>query len=243
MANTEKSYADRLARGNSLKDAVSAFAPAFAPTDPNIGPDAFASYLSGIEAANDALNDAETAWRLKADARREAAAGIADVSLRVKDHVGANKVWEPCLATVTKAVNAVRGYAPSSGKSNVAPAAADAPPPKPAPKGSKTQTGYSDLAKNFDKVIKAVSKISGYTAAANSGLTLAALSAQLDAFRTLNANVSDLEVDLEMAQITRSDYYDGENGLKDKMKAIKKAVRSQYGTSSPQWQAVKGIEV
>ena len=46
-----------------------------------------------------------------------------------------------------------------------------------------------------------------------------------------------------MKQKARLEAYDGEAGLRAKMKAIKEAVRSRYGSSSAEFQQVKGIKV
>ena len=44
-----------------------------------------------------------------------------------------------------------------------------------------------------------------------------------------------------MMQKARLDAHNGSGGLRDKMKAVKEAVRSQYGSGSAEFQHVKGI--
>jgi hypothetical protein len=83
--------------------------------------------------------------------------------------------------------------------------------------------------------------VTGYAATVGSGLMITELTAQDAAFTLLNDNVSEAEETLAEAQRIRKDFYDGENGLKEKMKSIKKAVRSQYGSASTQYAAVVGI--
>jgi hypothetical protein len=70
--------------------------------------------------------------------------------------------------------------------------------------------------------------------------SLAALSTQLDG---LNQLVAGKEQALAAIRNPRREGYDGEDGLSAKMKAIKEAVKSQYGSASPEFQQVKGIRV
>ena len=79
--------------------------------------------------------------------------------------------------------------------------------------------------------------------ASGSGLTIAELTAQDTAYAALHTAATTAEAELDEAQRQRGEYYDGENGLHDKMVAIKKAVRSQYGAGSTEYAAVKGIKV
>ena len=44
MTPSERSFADRHQRGQSMHDAVDGFDPAFDPQDPNLAPSAFQSY-------------------------------------------------------------------------------------------------------------------------------------------------------------------------------------------------------
>ena len=90
-------------------------------------------------------------------------------------------------------------------------------------------------------MIKAVAKITGYTATVGSGLVLTELTAQETAYNALNSAVLDAESTLDEAQTTRTNFFDGEGGLKEKMKSIKKAVSGQYGRGSDQAASVKGI--
>ena len=240
MSNSENSFADRLSRARAMKAALSEFTPAFVPADANLAAGAFESYLNGVEGANDAVADAEVLFTGAADARRDAAEAMQDKALRVKDHVGANVTWKKYLSAVEEAAKLVRGTRRSPRPKPAPPGAV--PPPKPR-QGALSQTGFADIASNFGKLLAAVKKVTGYTAAAASGLTIAELTAQDTAYAALNATATTAEAELDEAQRQRGEYYDGENGLHDKMVAIKKAVRSQYGAGSTEYAAVKVIKV
>ena len=238
-ANTEKSFADRLGRARSMQTKIAGFSPVFAPVDPNIGPSAFESYCNGCEAANTAVSEAESVYTTVTGARSAAADALKAIAGRVQDHVEGVAAWKKYLKSITDASRAVRGVSTASKK-----AAAPAPggaPVKRARSGGKSQQGYADIAKHFSKLVKAVAKITGYTAPDNTGLKLMELSASEVAYLQLNSEVQDAESTLESAQAARSNYYDGEGGLKEKMKAIKKAASGQYGRGSDQAKSVSSI--
>jgi hypothetical protein len=69
---------------------------------------------------------------------------------------------------------------------------------------------------------------------------LSALATQLDG---LNQLVAGKEQAFAAARAPRTAAYDGENGLKEKMLAIKESTRSQCGPQSPQFLQVKSIRV
>ena len=225
-----------------MHDSIDGFTPAFVPLDPNLAPGAFQSYLNAVESQNDAVSDAEAVYSPLVESRLTAANAIKEKALRVKDYVNANVAWKKYVKAITAAADNVRGYSLPK-KALLPPASVVPPTPKKVGQGARSQQGFADLESLFGKLINQVEKITGYTAPALSGLTIAELKAQDAAFTLLNDDVSEAEADLSEAQRVRKDFYDGENGLKEKMKCIKKAVRSQYGNASPQYAAVSGIKL
>ena len=223
-----------------MRDATAGFNPLFNPKDPNLAPDAFQSYLNAIEEKNDVVSDAEAVLSPIVESRISAAIDIKDKALRVKDFVGSNIAWKKYFKSIAAAADAVRGYRIPKKPATPAPGTPPSPPKK-ARQGARSQQGYADLEKLFGKLITQVGKITGYTAPVDSGLQKTELEAQDAAFAALNNSISTAEADLVEAQRIRKDYYDGENGLKEKMKCIKLAVRSQYGINSTQYAAVKSI--
>ena len=238
-SNTDKSFPDRLERARSMQTKIAGFTPPFVPIDSNISPGAFESYCNGCEAANTAVSEAESDITTITGTRSAAAEAVQAIAGRVQDHVEGVVAWKKYLKSITDASRAVRGVSTPGKKA--APPAAGAPPAKRARSGSKSQQGYADIAKHFSKLAKAVGKITGYAAADNTGLKLTELTAQDLAYIKLNSDVQDAETALDTAQTARTNYYDGEGGLKEKMKAIKKAVSGQYGRGSDQSKAVSGI--
>ena len=237
--NTENSFADRLGRARLMQTKIADFVPLFAPVDPNITPAAFESYCNGCEQANTAVSDAEVDYTTTTGSRSAAAIALQALAGRVQDHVEGVAAWKKYHKSIVDASRAVRGVSTPSKK-----AAAPAPggaPVKRARAGGKSQQGYADIAKHFSKLVKAVGKIVGYSAPNGTGMKLAELQVSEDAYLQLNSDVQDAESTLETAQTARSNYYDGEGGLKEKMKAIKKAVSGQYGRGSDEATSVAGI--
>jgi len=102
---------------------------------------------------------------------------------------------------------------------------------------------FGDIKVLLDKLIAALGTVPGYDTSAPADISIAglqALSTQLDG---LNKLVAGREQALASARSPRKEGYDGENGLSEKMKAIKEATKSQYGSQSPQFLQVKGIRV
>jgi hypothetical protein len=212
MPNTERSYADRLLRGRTMQSHIEGFSPTFAPTDSNLAPVAFESYLNGCETANDEVSTAEVAVTDAANTRRSAADDIKDKALRVTEHVRANAAWKKWLPAVERASKLVRGVALPKRVVVETPEGEEPPPPAKVRMGAKSQLGFGDIEKNFGKLISAVQKITGYTAAAGSGLLVADLNTQRDAYSVLNQTCTDAETDLDDKQRERAGFFDGEGG-------------------------------
>jgi flagellin-like hook-associated protein FlgL len=242
MASSEQSFADRLGRARTLQSKIAGFTPTFTPTDPDLGAAAFDAYIGSVADLNSDVGAAASDAATLAGNRLEAAKELRDTALRLKDHVVANKLWKSFIKGVSKAADAVRGYRLPRKAAAVVPGAPPTPE-KPAGQGSRSQQGYADVENLFDRLVTEVKKVTGYTAGAGSGLTIAEITVQHEAFSQLNKQVSKAESDLGTLQTRREEAYTGEDGLKAKMKAIKKAVRAQYKPGSGQYADVKGILV
>lgn len=87
-------------------------------------------------------------------------------------------------------------------------------------------------------------KIPTYAAPAGSSLAVAELTALRDALHTQNQICNEAEVSLRMAVAERQNAFNNkEQGLSAKMKAIKKAVRSQYGNGSAESLAANAVKI
>lgn len=241
MPTSESSFADRLNRGNQLQILIAGFSPVFNPADSDLTAANFANFLAQIDTLNDTISAAEASLTLLIHDRVTATAEAREKARRIRDYVLSVVTWEKYHDTVTKAASKMLGYA-APGKKGEPPATPPGTPPKKTGSGAKTQRAFDDVERHFKKLIEAVKKITGYTAPALSGLTIAELEAQQTAYKNLNADVNTADSALGELQRDRLQLYDGENGLSDKMTAIKKAVGAQYGTKSTEAAAAKAIK-
>ena len=237
MPNTEQTFADRRARGVDLQTAVAGFSPTFAPVDPNLAAAAFLTFLNLLDAMNTDVGAMDGQYTTGAQQRTPMVVDIQDRVLRVHSYVKSNSAWAAFLATVKRYVDKIRGNTPKAPKS---PTPGETPGSPPAKNRNKGELGFGDIEDNFEKLIASLGSIPGYAPPA-AALSIASLTTLATDFATKNLAMSTLGNTLGMKQKARFDAYNGPGGLRDRMKAIKEAVRSQYGSNSPEYQQVKGI--
>ncbi len=59
---------------------------------------------------------------------------------------------------------------------------------------------------------------------------------------TFNTDLSDATIELDAARIARHGAYYGKDGLRDRMRDIRNAVRGQYGNKSPQYLQIRDLK-
>lgn len=248
MANAEQSHADRLNRGRTLHSTIAAFTPAFTPADSSLTAANFGLFLDSLETANTTVSTTSAEFGVKAGIRREKFNALQETALQIKDYVLSNKAWKRWHDMTSTAADKVRGQAVPRPKKSPPPVVVvpgqPAPPPPKAKQGAYTQQGFADIDLLFGKLLAVLGKITGYTATAGSGLTLTELQAQHTAYKTALDDANDVEPAYTEAVAARDALYnDKETGLNAKMKAIKKAVGSQYKRKSTQFGAANAIKL
>lgn len=234
MPNIEVSYADRLQRGRSMKSAVTGFVPPFAPPDAGLLPAAFDTFLDGLDALNTAVATAEADWKETATARTALVADIKARALRASARVKSNAAWKPQFPAVKAAAEALRGYRTPKPKIEPEPQVVR---PRTRQQGDQS---YADIKNLLDKLNAALGHVPGYDTGAPADLTIATLSALATQLDGLNQLVAGKEQALTAARVPR---WAGYESLKEKMKAIKEAAKSQYGSNSAAHTQVKAIKV
>lgn len=235
MANPETSYPDRLQRGREIHAATAGFAPAFAPADADLLPAAFGTFLDGLDGLNMAVADAVSDWADSTAARTDLVKEIKARALRALARVKSNSAWKMNLPAVKAAADKLRGYRTPPPK-----APEDGPPPRTRQKGDQS---YADIKGLLDKLVAALKKVPAYDTGAPADISLAGLAAAATQLDGLNQLVAGKEQALAAARAPRKAAYDDDNGLKEKMLAIKEATKSQYGSKSPEFLQIKGIRV
>jgi hypothetical protein len=243
---SEHSFADRIGRFVLLKEACEDMSPVFAPPDSDISVAAQAALIVTLNACCTNVADAETNLKEATDGRVEMVKGMKALTTRAVNRVASNRVWAGKLELVKKAADRVRGMKPPRPKLPAPPSDPEEPAPKKLDRGGE---GYRDVESHFHKFMAALGKCSGYDTGAPADITLTSLDVALTTLRETNDAVPGLEVSLRELQIERLRVFqskkplpDGSAPLRDRWARIKKAVKSQYGTDSAQYELVAPIK-
>jgi len=239
MAISERTFADRLGRGQQLQTAVAAFSPAFAPADASLGVTAFQTFVDGLDTLNTETGTSVTQYSTEVDVRGEMVKDVKARTLRVLSFVESNSAWAKYARGIKKLADKIRGNRP---RKPAAPAPGETPGSPTAKARNTGEQSFVEIAENFEQLVAAVAGISGYTPPA-AQITVANLTTLADDFSDKNKAMATLGRQVVLKQKDRLDGYAGPGGLSEKMIAIKKAVRAQYGSDSAEYNAVKGIKV
>ncbi len=237
MPNTERTFADRLQRARDVQAGIAVFSPAFAPTDTTLAPVAFLAFLDALDTQNVDTGVMVGAFSTAVAVRTEQVADIKDRAGRVLAYVKSNVAWKKFLPAVKGFVDKIRN---NRAKPPKPPTPAETPGSPTAVKRNKGEQGFGDIEMNFDKLIGSLAVIPGYAPPA-AEISIASLTTLSTNYTAQNAAMATLGQELGIAQRDRLAAYDGPGGLREKLKAIKDAVRSQYGTNSAEYGQVKGI--
>ena len=150
-----------------------------------------------------------------------------------------NPAWTKYLPGIKSLADKIRN---SSARKAKPPGAGETPGSPLAKKRSKGEQSFGEIDTNFDRLIAALGSVAGY-APTTADLTIANLTARAAAYSAKNATMSTLGQTVGLKQRDRLAGYDGNGGLREKMKAIKQAVRAQYGGNSAEYAQVKGIDL
>jgi hypothetical protein len=231
----DTSFPDRLGRGRLMHAAIAGFDPQFAPADAALKAGAFNSALNDLETLNSETDDLVDQYKTGVRERTAIIVDLRDRAGRVLSFVVSNKAWSKHLPAVKSVVEKIRGNRAVTIK-----------PPTGAETAEETKKrksgarSFTEMTAHLVRLIAAVKKISGYAPPA-AELTIAQLQALHAALHARNLAMVDLDQETGMKQRERFNAYNGPDGLKENMKAIKAAVRAQYGGASPEYAAVKGI--
>ncbi len=239
MAISETTYIDRYGRADTLNTAIGAFEPDFDPANPLITPASFTAFLEEVDAANDAVTTAKDNYTDAVEQRNDLVIDAKDRASRVISQLQTNPAWSGNLTAIKRHYDKLRGYRPTSPKP---PAEDEGTGSEPEKKRNQGELGHAEMAKHLGNIATGLEKMNNYSTPV-SDITAVAMRALADQYAALNKTMGELEIDVNLAQPARYKLYESETGLRERMKAIKNAVRAQYGTKSDQYLAVKGIRL
>ena len=236
MAISEESFADRLQRGRLMQTTIAGFTPTFAPIDVSLAAAAFGTFLDGLDLLHTTTGTLISQYSTEVPLRNAMVTLIKRLAAQVLSTIKSNPAWKNHLPAIKALTDKIRGIRPK------APKAAPPPPGTPPAERKRRSTGeqgYGDIEENFERLIAALGGVPGYTPPA-AEITIAALTTVANNYAAKNLSMATLFAQLTTSQRDRSD---GFKLLNEKMKAVKQAVRGQYGPGSAESDQVGGIDV
>ena len=104
---------------------------------------------------------------------------------------------------------------------------------------SQSERSYGSIIQGFNNIVSHLQQFTGFNPS-NTNLKIATLQATATQITTLNNTVAQRIQALKTSQASRNTQY---ADLKDRVQRIKAYVKAQYGTSSTEYNLVKGIKV
>jgi len=232
MANTEKTFADRLGRADQMVAAITAATPAFAPADADVTPAAFTAFVTALRTTNNEANEANADYSTAVRERLAMVKEIKERALRAFRYVLSNKAWEHHAGSIKLTYDKLRANKPKA-----TPLPTEGTPGEVAKAIKTGEQSFADIDSLFTKFVVALSKIAGYNPPALE-LSLAELQALNTAFSAKNKAMAGLA---ETASLKVRKRQAGFSDLKTKTAAIKNATSAQYGMKSATYVSIKGL--
>ena len=230
---SERSFQDRYQRAQSLEDAVSLLAPAYAPPDPKFTLAALTAALAAADAANTLVTTRRSLHDDDASDRKALVKSLSPLVTQSLWHVKSHSAWAARRDAVKRAADKVRGIRPRRKRPPVG-------PPAPRPPRQPAELSYVEIAAHLQAYIARLAALPGY-APADDAIKLPALQALWQQLDALNQHLAALRQDLADAIRDRAAAYTGEAGLKSVFLGVKASVKGQYGLKSPHSRAISAI--
>ncbi len=241
MANSERSFSDRLQKARSLSAATAIMSPAFQPADVTLGIIPFDNYLDTVSTSIDdvatALTDFSTAVQQRIFDTDKAQA----LCTQIVSYVKSNATWKLQFPRIKQLADKVRGIKPP--RQTLPPPAPNPGEPTPplAKQRDRGDGSYAEIEANFKALVAAVTALAAYNPP-DVAIKAATLGSMALSLSEDNASMAAADQALDDAQRARyALFYEPESGLAAKFKAIKDAVKGQYGQTSTEWGSVKGM--
>lgn len=237
MAESERSFADRLQKAQQLRDACAGFAPVYSTPPQGTTLPAFTTKIAGCDADHQAVESAEILWSEAVERRTGIADTIRTTATQLLNYIKSSTAWKTKLPKAKQFADAIRGI------KHPRKAPAPAPPGGTAPK--RRQRGgqsYAELERNWRALVTLAGGLAGF-APTDVKIQLGTINGLLSSIRGVNSEISASEATLgEAQQVRQQGFYEEDAGLESLFLAVKTNVKGQYGTASPQWAQVKGMK-
>jgi hypothetical protein len=231
---SENTYADRHGRGKLLNETIKQFDPVFSPFDTSLKTGNQDTFLESLAAKSDLVNALRSDYTSSMEIRIKLVKDVKTRSSMVRNFVESVVAYKVYWTALRNVVKKILHYKPPKPPKKAGETEADTK------KRNRGEQSYADIASLLKNLISLLQGIAGY-APTNTELTVAELTALHASLVAENTSMGGKAGKLDIAIVDRKELFDGNGGLRDRMKATKAAVRSQYGNKSTEYLAVKGI--
>ena len=242
MASTsETGHAINVANFESIIADVTSYGATYNPSKASLKLAALNTQLTAAKGVINAVSAAEPALKLTTDARDAAFKTLSPLVTKVINALKATDTTDQVDETATTLVRKLQGRRATPKKTEEQKkVAADAG--KEIIEISTSQMSFDSRIDNFDKLIKLLSSVTLY-APNEADLKVTALTAVLTDLKAKNLAVTNAEVPLNNARISRNDVlYKANTGLVDIALDVKTYIKSVYGATSPQYKKISKIK-
>lgn len=241
MSNSERTFADRLGRARTMNESIKGFSPVYDPVEETIKKDIFAAFIDEVSQANLVASLHNGNYRTQAKERRDMITDIKTRALLVLSHFKSTKALADHVPVIKTKVYTLRGYRLPRKDIPTNPPPVEGEAQTEVPKTRSTgEQSYSDIYETF-RALNALLETMGNYAPKNASISLMTLDTLAAALKDKIDEIDATDASLTTAIFTRKELFDGTDGLRERMLRVKQAVRSQYGSASLQFKAVKGI--
>lgn len=229
---SEKSFLDRAQRGRELSAAVALLAPPYAPVETRYTLTGLNTAVTTAETANANVETKRIIFTNAASERAALVKTIGPLITQAVAHVKSNTAWANRFDALKNAADKVRGVRPPAPK-----------PADPDPDAKKRESGersFVEIAAFLKSFIERLEGLTGY-APQDPKIGIPALIVLWTALDDYNKSIPGHSRLLADAISDRLSAFTGPAALKFVFDGVKVSVKGQYGQSSPQYQAIRGM--
>ena len=235
---SEKGHAKNVANFSLLHGFVAGYGAAYNPSNPTIQLAALTALLTNAQASIDAINAKRADYTVSVNAREILYEDLSALSTRIVNTVKASGASDQFIEDVKSFVRKIQGR-------RATPKAIDdpnTPEDESQQAHSASQMSYTNRAENLNALIALLKEESLYNPNENA-LQTATLDTYYNDLKDANDAVNTSFVEISNGRIARNTLlYNDENGLVERAQMVKAYVKAAFGTNSPQYDQIKGIE-
>jgi hypothetical protein len=233
---SERSFHDRYGRAQRLNEAIVQM-PGYEPSESTISLTAYDLFLQDIEQINTDVGSLQEEYKSATTERRElflSEEGIRRRASAINSYCKSLTGISSTLPTIQRLISKINNTR--------------RPPSNKAPEGGEGkrrnsgEQSYAELTQYMGELIAVLNKIADKYKPNNPLLTLGNLAMFLVLIKEKNKLVAEKEYALSKKSKDRNEMYEGKEGLKKRMSAIRAYIRADFGRTSPEYLAISELK-